>query len=271
MIDFSTLKDLTIPEGNVKEIAIGGVTFWKSSVSLGSLAVGTEVFMNLNGWRSEFIVVHQGLPDATLYDSSCDGTWLLLKSSEDLVASDYSYPSKKWTESSDTSNNIYAQSTTHKSYLNTEVFGMFDSTIQSLIKQVKIPYVDGDGKTGVIKNGADGLSTKLFLLSCSETGLSSDNGILEFGAKLDYFGDKTTAGSESRIMYNYGGTTAGCWWTRTPAKNSNTAATCNSKTGGPASITVTSKNGGYSGSPCIRPALILPSSACIDENFNVIA
>ena len=41
---------------------------------IGSLAVGTLVTIAGVG---TFILVHQGNPDESVYDSSCDGSWLL--------------------------------------------------------------------------------------------------------------------------------------------------------------------------------------------------
>ena len=39
-------------------------------------ALGNTPYLNVGGVRKEFLVVHQGLP-SSLYDASCDGTWLL--------------------------------------------------------------------------------------------------------------------------------------------------------------------------------------------------
>ena len=36
--------------------------------------VGESVFLNVNGVSTEFFVVHQGNPDASIYDTSCNGT-----------------------------------------------------------------------------------------------------------------------------------------------------------------------------------------------------
>lgn len=43
-----------------------------------SLAVGSSVYCNVNGTKTEFIIVHQSKP-SSLYDDSCNGTWLLMK------------------------------------------------------------------------------------------------------------------------------------------------------------------------------------------------
>ena len=46
--------------------------------AISTLAVGSSVYLNVGGVRKEFLVVHQGKP-SSLYDSSCNGTWLLMK------------------------------------------------------------------------------------------------------------------------------------------------------------------------------------------------
>ena len=48
------------------------------STKLGSMSVGSTVKLKLGGTARDFLVVHQGLP-SSMYDSSCNGTWLLLK------------------------------------------------------------------------------------------------------------------------------------------------------------------------------------------------
>lgn len=39
-----------------------------------NIAVGGTVKIKVNGTVKEFIIVQQGNPDSTIYDSSCDGT-----------------------------------------------------------------------------------------------------------------------------------------------------------------------------------------------------
>ena len=45
---------------------------------LGDVAVGTVVKLKENGVAQDYLVVHQGLP-SSMYDASCNGTWLLRK------------------------------------------------------------------------------------------------------------------------------------------------------------------------------------------------
>ncbi len=115
------------------------------STQLGSMSVGSTVKLNLGGTPKDFLVVHQGLP-SSMYDSSCNGTWLLLK---DI------YSNRTW----DSSNNDYKNSDIH-SYLNSTFLNLFDDDIKNAIKQVKIPYQNGTGSGGSVASGSNGLSCK---------------------------------------------------------------------------------------------------------------
>lgn len=68
-----------------------------ANVKLGTKAVGSIVKIKVNGASKDFIVVQQGNPNTGTYDSSCAGTWLLMK---DI------YTTMKW----DGSNNDYKNS-----------------------------------------------------------------------------------------------------------------------------------------------------------------
>mgnify|MGYP000706498017 CR=1 FL=1 len=50
-----------------------------ANVKLGTKAVGSIVKIKVNGASKDFIVVQQGNPNTSTYDSSCNGTWLLMK------------------------------------------------------------------------------------------------------------------------------------------------------------------------------------------------
>ena len=50
-----------------------------ANVKLGAKAVGSIVKIKVNGASKDFIVVQQGNPNTSTYDSSCAGTWLLMK------------------------------------------------------------------------------------------------------------------------------------------------------------------------------------------------
>lgn len=173
--------------------------YFSGATPVSTLAVGDSVWMNVNGSLTEFFVVHQGNPDSAKYDSSCDGTWLLMK---DLYTTLRSWNGQ---------GNIYSMSTIHK-YLTDTFLPLFDTDVQSIIKQVKIPYN--------AMSGADGLSTKLFLLSAHEVGNTSSAiyGSVD-GARLHYFRycNNITDEYDERIAYRNG--TAYEWWLRTPSKS----------------------------------------------------
>lgn len=171
--------------------------------SIGDLAVGTVIKINENGSPVDYIIVQQGNPDSNMYDASCDGTWVLRK---DIYANSVWHGSYS---------NVYKSSYIN-SYLSSTFFNVLDSNIQSAIVEAVIPYVDGDGSSGTIRTGADGLSTKVFLLSGCEVGFSTSSYSTTLpvdGVKLDYF---SSSDNTTRIAYLNG--TATYWWCRTPNK-----------------------------------------------------
>ena len=97
-----------------------------AAVKLSAKGVGSVVKIKVNGTLRNFIVVHQGKP-SSIYDASCDGTWLLM---EDI------YETRQWHSSNV---NDYANSTIH-SYLNSTFLNLIDANIRAQIKQAKIPY-----------------------------------------------------------------------------------------------------------------------------------
>ena len=146
--------------------------------------------MKESGADVDYIIVQQGNPDATLYDASCDGTWLLRKNS---VTRSY-----MWSTFGE-----YSGSVVDNCLKNTFVGTL---NISNIIKTVKIPYVSSVRKTTenpyTISSGADGLSEQAFLLSCVEIGgVVGDNyGAPADGAKLDYF-NLGSASDNKRIAY----------------------------------------------------------------------
>ena len=174
-----------------------------ANVKLGTKAVGSIVKIKVNGASKDFIVVQQGNPNTSTYDSSCNGTWLLMK---DI-----------YTTSTFGNNNSYKDSSIH-TYLNGTFYNLIDSNIRAAIKQVKIPYQNGTGSGGSLATGSNGLSTKVFLLSGYEVGwTTSDNGYFpKDGVRLAYFGN-SSSGNSKRIAYN--GSSAAIWWLRSPYTN----------------------------------------------------
>lgn len=216
-------------------------------VTLSSKAIGSTIKLKVNGSAKDFIVVHQGKP-SSVYDDSCNGTWLLMK---DI------YENRAW-HSSNT--NDYANSTIH-SYLNSTFLNLFESNIKNAIKQVKLPYRKGSGTSTTVTSGSNGLSAKIFLLSATETSFSFSYMPSGEGAELAYFKGCADNSSDSKRVAKLNGS-ATVWWLRSPyCSLFNYALYVNS-------------NGDWNGSYCshshgIRPALILPSTLLVSDDGTV--
>lgn len=217
-----------------------------ANVKLSTKAVGSIVKIKVNGAAKDFIVVQQGNPNTGTYDSSCAGTWLLMK---DI-----------YTTSTFGNNNSYKDSSIH-SYLNGTFFNLIDADIRNAIKQVKIPYQNGTGSGGSLATGSNGLSTKVFLLSGYEVGwTTSDNGYFpKDGVRLAYFGN-SSGGNSKRIAYN--GSSAVAWWLRSPYTNSSNF------------VWTVKSDGSYGNWHCyntcgVRPAFVLPSTLVVSDDGTV--
>ena len=220
-----------------------------ATIALGSKSVGSIVKLKVDGTAREFIVVQQGKP-SSLYDASCDGTWLLLRDC---------WERKRW-HSSNVNN--YKSSEIH-SYLNNTWINKLDANILAQVKQVKLPYVNGTANSAVA-SGANGLSCKIFLISGYEAGFTqSVNQYFPVdGAKLAYFvGGNDSAAQQKRIA-NYDGSVAG-WWFRSPGTSNAVGAWGVYSSGNCNNYTCTSLI-------CIRPALILPSTLLVSDDGSVI-
>lgn len=217
-------------------------------VTLSSKAIGSTIKLKVNGSAKDFIVVHQGKP-SSVYDDSCNGTWLLMK---DI------YENRQW-HSSNT--NDYANSTIH-SYLNSTFLNLFESNIKNAIKQVKLPYRKGSGTSTTVTSGSNGLSAKIFLLSATETSFNFSSYMPSGeGAELAYFkGCADNSSDSKRVAYLNGSATV--WWLRSPGCYDFVSAL------------YVSSNGDWNGNYCsysygIRPALILPSTLLVSDDGTV--
>ena len=216
-------------------------------VTLSSKAIGSTIKLKVNGSARNFIVVHQGKP-SSVYDDSCNGTWLLM---QDI------YENRAW-HSSNT--NDYANSTIH-SYLNSTFLNLFESNIKNAIKQVKLPYRKGSGTSTTVTSGSNGLPAKIFLLSATEMSFNFSYMPSGEGAELAYFkGCADNSSDSKRVAYLNGSATG--WWLRSPfCINFDYALYVNS-------------NGDWGSSYCsvsygIRPALILPSTLLVSDDGTV--
>lgn len=219
-----------------------------ANVKLGTKAVGSIVKLKVGGTAKEFIVVHQGKP-SSMYDESCNGTWLLMK---DI------YENRAWHSSGI---NKYESSDIH-SYLNNTFINLFDNNIKDAIKQVKLPYRKNGGE-GQDQSGANGLVCKIFLLSGYELGFTTNDysNLPVDGAKLSYFESGTDSSALNKRIANLNGS-AVQWWLRSPRAN-NDSNVFYVDIYGFFNYEVAYYSYG------IRPALVLPPDALVDDSGNV--
>ena len=217
---------------------------------LGDMAVGSTVKIKVNGSLEDFIIVQQGKP-SSIYDDSCDGTWVLMKGIYEL---------RQWHNSGI---NDYANSTIH-SYLNSTFLNLFESNIKNSIKQVKLPYRKGGGVSTTVTSGSNGLSVKIFLLSATEVSFNFPYMPSGEGAELAYFmGCSDNDNDSKRVAYRGG--IYNPWWLRSP----------NCGTAGRENALIVHNFGGWQGKNCtesygVRPALILFSALFVSDDGTVI-
>ena len=222
-----------------------------TGIAAGTLAVGSTVKLMESGAAVEYIVVNQGIPsNSNLYDSSCDGTWLLRK---DI------HSERPWNYSN---SSVYANSAIN-TWLNSTFFNTLGSAEQATVKQIKIPYCVGGGNS-TVNSGANGLSVKAYLLGGYELGWTSSNldNFHHDGDKLEYFisGTGTAANNKRIAKLN---NSASQWTLRTPfGGGSGAVFSCNNTGGYDYDLTSTSDG--------IRPALILLKTALFDEGTMIL-
>ena len=210
---------------------------------LGTKAVGSTIKLNLNGSPREFLIMHQGNPSTSMYDASCNGTWVRMKEA---------YENRQW----DSSNNDYANSDVD-AWLNGTFLNMLDQNIREQgVKQVKIPYRPGSGTSTNVNTGANGLSRKAFLLSIREMGLSPSYSPND-GVALAYY-----SGGGTKVI-NLNGSPA--WaWSRSPGVGDDyDGSVCGVGADGSASYWY------CYGSHAVAPALILDSELSVSDDGTV--
>ena len=220
-----------------------------ASVALGTKSVGSIVKLKENGAAVNYIVVHQGKP-SSIYDSSCDGTWLLR---QDIAEN------RVW----DDGNVNKLESSDIHSYLNNTWINRYDTDIRNAIKQVKIPYRQNGGSVGTDRTGANGLSCKIFLLSGYEVGFTTS--VNQYfpvdGAKLAYFlSGNDSAAQQKRVPKLNGSATY--WWLRSPYTDSTDYVWCVYSDG-----SYNYWNAGNSFG--VRPALVLPSTLLVSDDGSI--
>ena len=216
-----------------------------TGTSAGDIDVGATVKINENGQAVEHIVVHQGLP-SSMYDASCEGTWCLRK---DIAEN------RVW----DSGNSNVLETSDIQVYLNGDWMNRYDPDIAEAIKQVKIPYRQNGGPSGTDRNGANGLSCKIFLLSGYEVGFTTS--VNQYfpvdGAKLAYFLSGNDSSAQQKRVAKLNGS-ATYWWLRSP-HTYNTGSVWRVNSDG------SCHGWGASVSYGVRPCIILPYSFKFQE------
>nr|DAF65712.1 MAG TPA: hypothetical protein [Bacteriophage sp.] len=218
---------------------------------IGSFRVGSIVYCKVGGVRTAFRVMHCGNPSTSLYDSSCDGVWLLMVNG---------YQKMAWNSSASTA---YGSSTVH-TYLNNEFLALLD--IKNMVKHVRIPYLSDSGSAGAIISGSDGLLTQVFLPSGAELGwkngdYSSYKPFPEDGSQLAY----CAAGAS--YMTTYMNDVKVEWWTRSPDPTTSGCVYRVETDGAARSLSPISAD---AKSTAVRPMLILPSDTMVDSNGDIV-
>lgn len=215
---------------------------------LGNVAVGSIVKLKENGSPQNYIVVHQGLP-SSLYDGSCNGTWLLRQNI---------LKNQQWSRNHNTYASAIIQNELHGIAKN-----VIDSDIGAKIKTIKIPYCVGNSSSQV-NSGANGLSCKVFLLSGYEVGwTTSDYNYLPVdGAKLSYFESGTGSSANNKRIAKLDDSATN-WWLRSPNTN-NTNNVWNVNSNGDYN------NNNANNSYGVRPAMVMPTNLLVDDSNNIV-
>ena len=218
---------------------------------LGDVAVGEIVKLNENGSPVEYIVVHQGKP-SNIYHDSCDGTWILRK---DVVEK------RVWNNAGE--GNYYPNSRVH-SWLKNTMLSKYDPSINAVIKQVKIPYANGNGSSAV-QIGSNGLFCKIFLLSGYEVGFTDDDNsnFRPDGYKLSYFLSGSGSTANSKRIANFNGS-AVYWWLRSPQYRDSSNAFFVATGGNEGGASINSDSIG------VRPAMIFPPTLFVSDDSYII-
>ena len=211
--------------------------------TLGQQAVASTIKLpKSGGGYFEFLIMHQGNPSTSMYDASCNGTWVRMKEA---------YENRQW----DSSNNDYANSDVD-AWLNGTFLNMLDQDIREQgVKQVKIPYRPGSDNSSNVNTGANGLSRKAFLLGMREMGLSPSYSPND-GVTLAYY-----SGGGTKVI-NLNGSPARAW-SRSPYVDDGYDYVCSVEADGSANYW------SYDYSYVVAPALILDSELSVSDDGTV--
>ena len=227
---------------------IGGTGYdIKFCVPVGELTVGTSVYMNVNGVRTEFIVVHQGNPDSNWYTAGGNGTWVLIKQVSKQLTADL--PSDGWIIGD-------YQGCFLDTYANGEFLTSLDANIQSIIQQVTFKYICYNSNQNALKKET---TRKIMFPDLIDLGISLTEESLRKHGGLDYF---KNSNNSKRIATNGSSNCPyfTCDFVRT---GQNTYYWYYITASG--SIDNTQSEKKY-----VRPLYVLPQDTLVDDNFNIM-
>ena len=207
-------------------------------IAASELEVGHTVKLTESGVVAEYLVVQQGSP-SDLYDSSCNGTWLLRKDCPVLR------PFNSNAVGNYVDGNV-------RQYLENDFYNSLGNESKAAILNVKIPYVAANG---TFYSGVNGLSSNVFILSISETNIYPLSKV--DGATLSYFSGIGNVPSDKRVS-NWNNQPVQ-WWTRTRDYDNTTSAYLIEPTG------VIGSNSA-DGWKAVRPCVIINSNTLFDSN-----
>lgn len=198
------------------------------ATALKNKSIGSIIKIKINGTVTDFILTNLGAPDSSY--KNANGAWLTQKNI---------YKNQVFNSSN---NQAYAKSSI-KTWLENTYLNYIDSKLQLYILTPTLPI------TGGSSIGATTITTKVFLLSITETGATTES---NDGSKLSYFSN-----DNSRIAY-YNNSSSN-WWTRSP------------NSVGPRQVDHILPNGGRtfdsaSHSYGVRPTFIVDSSLLVDDD-----
>ena len=152
---------------------------------MGDMAVGSLLYLNVNGVQTAFRVMHHGKPSEVYDDSFLGGTVLMLDWQET--------PYYQNVSSGQTGKRNYPASAAY-SWLGSTFLGYLDDEVQAQVVEVKLPYrTDTDGEPYEVASGSDGVAAKIWLPSAVEVGRGSSyqtdqsTFYVEEGAVFDYW------------------------------------------------------------------------------------
>ena len=194
--EYTITHGRTCVDENGYEIPLG--------IKISTLPIGHIVKGYVDNKETEFIILHHGNPDTNVYDSSCDGTWLMMKDVYEEMA---------WYSTFDSYTDLdYGTSDVH-AYLNSTFFDRLDHNIQQAVKPVIIPYQQSQNESFAIASGSNGLPTNVFLLGRYELYPEGNwTGFKQDGHTLDYFADTKPSSDPKRVAYYNGAEVR--WWMR---------------------------------------------------------